>query len=29
VNIIKAVKSAAQTMSTAPARKTTVAAGGN
>jgi carbon-monoxide dehydrogenase small subunit len=29
VNIIKAVQSAARTMSTAPAKKATVAAGGN
>jgi aerobic carbon-monoxide dehydrogenase small subunit len=29
VNIIKAVQSAAKTMSGAPAKKTTVAAGGN
>src|SRR5438128_1358464 len=29
VNIVKAVQTAAKTMSTAPARKTTVAAGGN
>jgi hypothetical protein len=29
VNIVKAVQSAAKTMSTAPAKKATVAAGGN